>query len=252
MTARQIATRGTNAGGGGPTNFIANRPTKMTAPQASVEQRTLSREVAESRAQHGAEPDDERRQGRVSDDDHRLIIIAGLQDLRTGELDAITTRVLEALAREDAVDAVDAGSLTFLLRRYLGTDRQDLRDALGSALAAALEHAAERADRRRPRRLADAVRRGRRDCRRRAHRRGRRRAGRRACAREWPAATRRRRSVGVAVEACLRRVAACSTPQELVPRRASTSWSTSSAARISRARASAAGSPIRCARPRRC
>ena len=45
------------------------------------------------------------------------------------------------------VDAVDAGALTFLLRQYLGTDRQDLRDALGAALAAALEHAAERADR---------------------------------------------------------------------------------------------------------
>jgi hypothetical protein len=57
-------------------------------------------------------------------------------------LDAITTRVLEALAREDAVDAVDAGTLTFLFRQYLGTDRQDLRDALGGALASALERAA--------------------------------------------------------------------------------------------------------------
>jgi hypothetical protein len=65
-----------------------------------------------------------------------------LQDLRIGELDAITARVLETLAREDAADAVDAGTLTFLLRQYLGTDRQDLRDALGGALAAALEHAA--------------------------------------------------------------------------------------------------------------
>src|SRR6185295_5322438 len=36
---------------------------------------------------------------------------------------------------------VDAGSLTFLLRQYLSTDRQDLRDALGTALAGALEHA---------------------------------------------------------------------------------------------------------------
>src|SRR6185436_8718017 len=58
------------------------------------------------------------------------------------ELDAITTRVLDALVNEEHVDAVDAGSLTFLLRQYLGTDRQDLRDALGSALASALEHAA--------------------------------------------------------------------------------------------------------------
>jgi hypothetical protein len=65
-----------------------------------------------------------------------------LQDLRLAELDAITTRVLDALVREDHVDAIDAGSLTFLLRQYLSTDRQDLRDALGTALAGALEHAA--------------------------------------------------------------------------------------------------------------
>jgi len=65
-----------------------------------------------------------------------------LQDLRLAELDAITTRVLEALVHEEHVDAVDAGSLTFLLRQYLSTDRQDLRDALGTALASALEHAA--------------------------------------------------------------------------------------------------------------
>jgi len=65
-----------------------------------------------------------------------------LQDLRLAELDAITTRVLDALVNEEHVDAVDAGSLTFLLRQYLSTDRQDLRDALGTALASALEHAA--------------------------------------------------------------------------------------------------------------
>ena len=57
-------------------------------------------------------------------------------------MDAITTRVLDALVNEEHVDAVDAGSLTFLLRQYLSTDRQDLRDALGTALASALEHAA--------------------------------------------------------------------------------------------------------------
>ena len=57
-------------------------------------------------------------------------------------MDTITARVLEALAREDAADAVDAATLTFLLRQYLGTDRQDLREALGTALASALEHAA--------------------------------------------------------------------------------------------------------------
>jgi hypothetical protein len=64
-----------------------------------------------------------------------------LQDLRLGELETITARVLEALAREDAADSTDAATLTFLLRQYLGTDRQDLRDALGTALASALERA---------------------------------------------------------------------------------------------------------------
>lgn len=34
--AKTIATLGTNAGGGGPMNFIANRPTKTTAPQATA------------------------------------------------------------------------------------------------------------------------------------------------------------------------------------------------------------------------
>jgi hypothetical protein len=57
-------------------------------------------------------------------------------------LDTITARVLEALAHEDPVHAVDAATLTFLLRQYLSTDRQDLREALGGALASALEHAA--------------------------------------------------------------------------------------------------------------
>jgi len=31
-----IARRGTNAGGGGPRNFMAKRPTKVTAPQANA------------------------------------------------------------------------------------------------------------------------------------------------------------------------------------------------------------------------
>ena len=57
-------------------------------------------------------------------------------------METITTRVLEALAREDSADAVDAATLTFLLRQYLSTDRQDLRETLGTALASALEHAA--------------------------------------------------------------------------------------------------------------
>jgi hypothetical protein len=115
-----IATRGTNAGGGGPRNFIANRPTNGGRATRHREQRQMPQDVARPHPQHGAEPEDQRRQGSISDDDHRLIIIAALQDLRLGELDTITARVLEALAREDAADAVDAATLTFLLRQYLG------------------------------------------------------------------------------------------------------------------------------------
>lgn len=65
--------------------------------------------------------------------------MAGLQDLWSAELAAVTARVVEALAQEDAVDAA---ALTLLLRQYLRTDREDLRDALGDALARALSAAA--------------------------------------------------------------------------------------------------------------
>jgi hypothetical protein len=58
-----------------------------------------------------------------------------LQDLRIAELEDVTTRVVDALAREDVVDAAVPA---FLLRQYLSTGREDLRDALGGALAQAL------------------------------------------------------------------------------------------------------------------
>jgi hypothetical protein len=97
-------------------------------------------QVAEPRAEHGAQPEHQRCKGHVPDDNHRLIIIAGLQDLRFAELDAITARVLAALETGEPPDAI---ALTFLLRRYLATDRADLRERLGAALAHALTHAAE-------------------------------------------------------------------------------------------------------------
>jgi uncharacterized protein YyaL (SSP411 family) len=62
-----------------------------------------------------------------------------LQDLRIAELDTITSRVLAAL---DGGATVDARSLTFLLRQYVGADRPELQDPLGSALATALDQAA--------------------------------------------------------------------------------------------------------------
>jgi hypothetical protein len=57
------------------------------------------------------------------------------------ELDWVTTRVLSALDDDGGPTshgAVDGVALTFLLRQYLGTDRADLRDALGAALAQAV------------------------------------------------------------------------------------------------------------------
>ncbi len=52
------------------------------------------------------------------------------------DLEVVTARLIDAIAREEAVTAVVP---TFLLRHYLGADRDDLRDALGGALARALE-----------------------------------------------------------------------------------------------------------------
>jgi hypothetical protein len=63
------------------------------------------------------------------------------------ELESITAVVLDALdvvarARAGGADgAPGPAALTFLLRRYLASDREDLRDALGEALAPALARA---------------------------------------------------------------------------------------------------------------
>jgi hypothetical protein len=60
------------------------------------------------------------------------------------ETESITDAVLAVLARARAgeADAVPGpAALTFLLRRYLASDRSDLRDALGEALAPALARA---------------------------------------------------------------------------------------------------------------
>src|ERR1700722_12631491 len=57
----------------------------------------------------------------------------------TEALEWITGAVLAAVERGEAVDAP---ALTFLLRRYLATDRADLRLALEPALASALERQA--------------------------------------------------------------------------------------------------------------
>lgn len=111
-------------------------------------------QVAEPLVDQSAEPQDQRHQRRVSDEDHPLIIIGALQAPRIPELEAITARVHAALLGDHAdapehadgagraVGAIEPAGLTFLLRQYLSTDREDLRDALGGALAQALASAA--------------------------------------------------------------------------------------------------------------
>ena len=56
-------------------------------------------------------------------------------ELDEGVVEWLTDGVLQAIAREDALEPAP---LIFLLRRYAATDRSDLADALGEALGAAL------------------------------------------------------------------------------------------------------------------
>ena len=62
-----------------------------------------------------------------------------MPDTPAAELDVVAARAVEAIAREERVDAAVPA---FLLRRYLGADARELRDALGLALARALALAA--------------------------------------------------------------------------------------------------------------
>jgi hypothetical protein len=69
--------------------------------------------------------------------------MAGLPDLDRDAIEWLTTRVLGAVVETERVEAT---SLLFLLRRYVATDRSDLRDALGESLASALACATDPAD----------------------------------------------------------------------------------------------------------
>jgi hypothetical protein len=57
-------------------------------------------------------------------------------DSRLVDLETVTARVVDAIARDEVLTAA---APAFLLRQYLGADRDDLREALGGALAGALE-----------------------------------------------------------------------------------------------------------------
>jgi hypothetical protein len=62
-----------------------------------------------------------------------------LQDSRIAEIEAAAARAVDAVRREDAIDAAVPA---LLLRRYLASGRPELGDALGLALAQALTRAA--------------------------------------------------------------------------------------------------------------
>jgi hypothetical protein len=108
----------------------------------------LAEHVAESglgqEQNHSPNPDDESRDRSVANDEHPVIIIGGLQDLRTaleegGLLDEVVDRALqEPLHEEGMAPAV----LRLLMRRYASTGRADLEAAIGPALALAIESCA--------------------------------------------------------------------------------------------------------------
>jgi hypothetical protein len=85
----------------------------------------------QSEHDHPAQPHDQRQKGGVTDDEHPLIIIAGLP----ADLDRLAADVLRVLT-DGAAATPDA--LSFLLRRYGASGRADVRDALEPALATAL------------------------------------------------------------------------------------------------------------------
>jgi len=71
-----------------------------------------------------------------------------LQDVRTADLERVASRIVDRIASGRAASLEEA---RFLLREYIATGREDLRDALGVALAQAL---ASRGDATTPQRAA--------------------------------------------------------------------------------------------------
>src|SRR5438093_9110455 len=65
--------------------------------------------------------------------------MAGTQDLDQDAIEWLTTRILQAVDQDETVAPM---ALLYLLRRYIATDRDDLREALGRSLASAMARAA--------------------------------------------------------------------------------------------------------------
>ena len=91
---------------------------------------------------HSPDPDGERGQRGVPNDEHPVIIIGALQDLRAASMedgrlfDEVVNRALrEPGTGSDVVPAI----VRVLMRRYATTGRPDLEEAIGPALARALD-----------------------------------------------------------------------------------------------------------------
>ena len=88
-------------------------------------------EVAADCLQRSAEPDDQRSQDDVPDDEHRVIIIAALRE----HLRMVERAVVAAQTRGERLDA---DALRFVIRLARVEDRQELPGFVGGALAQAL------------------------------------------------------------------------------------------------------------------
>ena len=153
--------RTTKPRGGGPMNFITNRPTITTAPHANGHRPgRVPQQVAELLAGHGAEPDHQRHQRRVSDDDHLAHYNCGA--CRIPASPNWTSSRRAPLARSRARSAVDAAVPAFLLRRLSRPPTApNCADALGAgAGAGARRSRPTEPSVDRPRGVADAAGRG--------------------------------------------------------------------------------------------
>ena len=99
----------------------------------------MAQRVARERARQRRQPDDQRDQRDVSDgsqsDDYNLRAAVDDRRARFTDLDDLTDAVLGAAIDGEADPAI----LTFLLRRYRATGRDDLTEILGPALARGVE-----------------------------------------------------------------------------------------------------------------
>src|SRR5438034_8136522 len=99
------AARGMNARGGGPTNFIANRPTRITPPQPAP-----ANDSGRSESPKSAVTMPPSQTTRATSTTYRtasiqIIIISGLSNGPANDLQRIADRVVDAIASDGVVSA---------------------------------------------------------------------------------------------------------------------------------------------------